>query len=113
MCKNLSEFAAMTSDGGRLPLDAIGYDVEEMRILLRKKTRKAIYNLVHRKQIPAHKIGGMLLFQRVEIDRLILANRLPGGPKSDPVTFEKPKRNRRKRPKRKRPETNNQCDIRC
>ena len=107
MYKNLSEFAKMTSDGGKLPLDAIWYNVEEMRILLRKKTRKSIYNMVHRKQLPVHKIGGTLLFQRVEIDRLILANRLPGGPVSDPLTFEKPKRKRKKRPKRKKSKANN------
>jgi hypothetical protein len=102
MEKSLADFKAMTSDSGKIPLDCIWYDVEEVRILLRKKTKKAVYNMVYRGQLPAYKMGGTLLFQRIEIDRLILANRVPGGPKSEPETFPRPKRKRRNRPKQKK-----------
>lgn len=36
----------------------------------------AVHNLVYRKQIPAYKVGGRLLFKKEEIDRWILRNRV-------------------------------------
>lgn len=41
-----------------------------------RTTTKAIYNLVHRQELPYHKVGTRLLFQKGDVDRFIQANRV-------------------------------------